>query len=126
MSKKCLAVLLIILVCSGCARQALLISHPAGALVAVDGQQVGFTPCNYEYALSSGEHYRVELSKPGYRTLKTEMVADQSDKPVLKRWLAAGLVWSPLWLGALFTKRLHEEYRFVLEEDLSRLTVLNR
>jgi len=126
MLRKGFCLLLIALFCSGCARQAMLLSLPAGAQVSVDGKQVGFTPCQYEYTLSSGEHYQVELSKPGYRTLETEVVADQSDAPVLKRWLAAGLVWSPLWLGALFTKRLQDEYRFVLEEDPSGLTALNR
>jgi hypothetical protein len=121
MYKKFVCLLILALFVSGCAREALLISQPSGALVAVDGEQVGVTPCAYEYSLSSGESYEVVLSKPGYRTVATEMVADQHDPKARKRWLAAGLVWSPLWLGTLFTKRLEEQYVFTLEEDPSSI-----
>ena len=38
------------------------------------------------------------------------------------RWLAAGVVWSPLWLGTLFTKKLKEGYEFVLKRSAPTMT----
>ncbi len=64
----------------------------------------------------------MEVSKPGYLTTTVEMVAEQSDSTARNKWLAAGLVWSPLWLGTLFTKRLHDSYLFNLQETSSDLT----
>ena len=122
MLKKLACLILISLFVSGCARQAMMFSYPSGAEVSVNGEQVGFTPCSYEYSLNAGDRYKVEVKKPGYRTTNTEVVANQSDKKARSKWLAAGLVWSPLWLGTLFTKRLHEEYMFNLKQDPSSLT----
>lgn len=123
MKKKCLCLLVLVLFTSGCARQAMLLSYPPGAEVSVNGNHVGVTPCEYEYAVNGGERYTIVLSKAGYRTASHEVVADQSDKKLLKRWMAAGLVWSPLWLGTLFTKRLHDSYLFNLTEDPNLLLV---
>ena len=122
MRTRIICLLMIVLFTSGCARQAMLLSYPPGAEVAINGEQVGFTPCAYEYSLSAGDRYRVEVSKPGYRTTTTEMVAEQSDKKARNKWFAAGLVWSPLWLGTLFTKRLHNVYMFNLKEEPAALT----
>lgn len=121
MSKKVLCLLLVLVFASGCARHAQLLSQPEGAMVEVNGVTVGVTPCSYDYSLSSGERYKMVLSKPGFKTLETEVVAERPDPAARKRWLAAGLVWSPLWIGALFTKRLEEEYLFVLEESPENL-----
>jgi len=117
MSKKLLALMLLLVFASGCARQTLLLSQPAGAQVEINGEKIGITPCTYKYSMSSEElHYAVVLSKPGFQTLATDVAADERDAKARNRWLAAGLVWSPLWLGTLFTKRLKDEYLFVLDE----------
>ena len=119
MARRVLSLMLILalLFASGCGRQALMLSYPPGARVAINGEPVGVTPCTYDYRLSAGQRYRVEVSKPGYRTTSTEMVAERFDAAARNRWLAAGLVWSPLWLGTFFTRRLHEAYLFNLQED---------
>jgi len=125
MLKKCGCLLLVVLFLSGCSRQAMMFSFPPGAEVSINGEQVGFTPCAYEYSLNAGDRYQVRVAKPGYRTTHTEVVANHSDEKARNSWLAAGLVWSPLWLGTLFTKRLQETYMFNLKQDPSSLTAFH-
>lgn len=43
--------------------------------------------------------------------------ADEVDQDARKKWLAAGVVWSPLWLGTVFTKKLKDSYEFVLKKS---------
>jgi len=125
MVMKFCCLLLAVLFLSGCARQAMMLSFPPGAEVSINGEQVGFTPCTYEYSLNTGNRYEVTVAKPGYRTTHTEVVANQADKKARNKWLAAGLVWSPLWLGTLFTKRLQETYMFNLKQDPAALTAFH-
>ncbi|PLY02723.1 MAG: hypothetical protein C0624_07855 [Desulfuromonas sp.] len=125
MFKKWICLLLLVLMTSGCARQAMMFSFPPGAEVSINGEQVGFTPCRYDYNLSSGDSYQVMVTKPGYKTTETKVVANQNDKKARNSWLAAGLVWSPLWLGTLFTKRLQESYLFNLKQDSASLTAFH-
>lgn len=64
-----LALLLVAAVLStGCVRRRLMIrSNPAGAMVNVDNQQVGVTPCAVDYTYYGTREVR--LSMPGYETL---------------------------------------------------------
>ena len=48
--------------------------------------------------------------------------ADKTDSGAMKRWLVAGAVWSPLWLGTFFTKKLKESYIFVMKRDAPEMT----
>jgi hypothetical protein len=48
--------------------------------------------------------------------------ADKTDSGAMKRWLMAGVVWSPLWLGTLFTKKLKESYLFVMKRNDPQMT----
>src|ERR1700761_2412281 len=63
-------ILLLILVCmaSGCVRRRLNVrTNPPGALVYVDNQQIGSTPCSVDFTYYGTREIR--LVKPGYETL---------------------------------------------------------
>lgn len=63
-----LAVLLISLVTTGCVRRRLTVrSNPPGAIVHVDNQRIGTTPCSIDYVYYGTREIR--LSLPGYETL---------------------------------------------------------
>jgi hypothetical protein len=58
----------VMLVSSGCVRRRLNVqSNPAGALVYVDNQQIGTTPCSVDFTYYGTREIR--LVKPGYETL---------------------------------------------------------
>jgi hypothetical protein len=62
------ALVLAALVPSGCVRRRLMVrSNPAGALVYVDNQQIGTTPCSVDFTYYGTREIR--LIKPGYETL---------------------------------------------------------
>ncbi|WP_305045191.1 PEGA domain-containing protein [Geoalkalibacter sp.] len=123
MFKKVTAILLLALFTSACAKQqALFISEPAGATVFVDGRQIGVTPCTLDYSLSAGQRLDVTLEKAGYEEIHYQLKTDEVDSRERKKWLAAGVVWSPLWLGTLFTKKFKDSYEIVMKEDGATLT----
>jgi hypothetical protein len=115
MLKRFVALLLLLFFTSACANQVAFLSTPAGAEVFVDGDQVGVTPCLYQYKSNSGREYEVVIKKEGYQAVEEKLLADQVDKSARKKWLTAGLVWSPLWLGTYFTKKLKDSYPYVLK-----------
>lgn len=117
---KLVAAVLLAAFTSGCAHQAVFISDPPGARVMVDGKLVGVTPCKFDYKNSAGEDYEVTVSKDGYETVHHEIAAVEVDRATRSKLLTAGLVipgGSALMLGALFTKKLKDNYEFVLEES---------
>jgi hypothetical protein len=122
MFRKLLAILLLTLFTSACAQQAAFLSQPPGATVVVDGQPIGVTPCRYDYKLSSGSSYEVIIEKEGYEKIRHSVEADEVDRDARNTWLAAGVVWSPLWLGAFFTRKLKDNYAFVMRKAAPTLT----
>jgi len=103
---------------SACApHQAMIHSEPSGAMVMIDGTEVGATPIAYDYRLSSGEKHHVTVAREGYEPVALTIAADKTDQGAMKRWMMAGLVWSPLWLGTFFTKKLKESYMFVMKRS---------
>lgn len=123
MLKKLFAIVLLGFFCSACAaNQAAFISEPAGAQVYVDGALVGTTPCELDYHNGSGADYQVVIKKEGYEPVTHTFKADEVDHGARKTWLAAGLVWSPLWIGTLFTKKLKDSYEIVLKQSSPELT----
>lgn len=116
MVKKFVAFSLLLFFTTACANQAAFLSTPSGAQVFVDGESIGVTPCVYQYKSNSGKDYEVVVTKEGYDKVEEEIQADQVDKPARKKWLAAGLVWSPLWLGTFFTKKLKDTYQYTLRK----------
>lgn len=117
MFKKLLAFSLLLFFTTACANQAAFLSTPPGAQVFVDGENIGVTPCVYEYKSNTGKDYQVVIKKEGYEKVEEEVTADQVDKTARTKWLAAGVVWSPLWLGTFFTKKLKDTYEFVLRKS---------
>lgn len=122
MLKKLFVVLVLCCFTSACANQAMILSEPAGAQVYVDGQAIGVTPCKYQYTSNTGGSVAVTIEKPGYDPLKYRIQADETDVSARNTWLAAGLVWSPLWLGTLFTKKLKDSYNFVMKKAAPQFT----
>lgn len=121
--KKLSALIVLIAFCSACApHQAMIHSEPPGALVQIDGKEVGATPVAFDYRLSNGKDHRISVTREGYESVDLTISADKTDQSALKRWLMAGLVWSPLWLGTAFTKKLRESYRFVMKRNEPQLT----
>ncbi|TWT99584.1 PEGA domain protein [Botrimarina colliarenosi] len=63
-----LVVLLTVLTASGCVRRRLTVrSNPPGAVVHVDNQRIGSTPCSVDYVYYGTREIR--LSMPGFETL---------------------------------------------------------
>ncbi|MDY6847772.1 MAG: PEGA domain-containing protein [Geoalkalibacter sp.] len=123
MLKKFLALAFLLFFTSACAhQQALFVSQPQGAVVFVDGKPIGNTPCRYEYNLSAGQKLMVTVEKPGYEPISYAVRTDEVDAGERNKWLAAGVIWSPLWLGTLFTKKLKDSYEIVLQRDIPRIT----
>ncbi len=122
MLKKLLALVVLTFFTSACANQALILSEPVGAEVTVDGQRIGVTPCKYEYTNSTGSSFAVTVEKPGYEAIEYQIEADETDVSARNNWLTAGLVWSPLWLGTFFTKKLKDSYNFVMRKAAPQLT----
>lgn len=124
MLRKSCALLLIctLLVASGCARQTMILSDPPGARVVINDREVCTTPCRFDYNTgTSGVAYQVELLKAGYDPIRYRMAADEVDRSARSSLWTAGLVLpggSLLWVGTLFTNRLQESYRFVLQEEV--------
>jgi hypothetical protein len=122
MLKKLCTVILLATFVSGCAQQAAFVSTPPGAQVFVDGEEIGVTPCAYDYKLGQNESHEVTIVKNGYESVDFVVMKDEVDKKARSRWLAAGAVWSPLWIGTLFTKKLKDIYDFALRADSPQLT----
>ncbi len=122
MLKKICAILILTCFTSACANQAMILSEPSGARVSIDGRTIGVTPCSYDYANSSGGSFAVIVEKPGYEAIDYQIQADETDTSARNSWLAAGLVWSPLWLGAFFTKKLKDSYNFVMKKVQPQFT----
>jgi len=123
MKRRYLSLFLVLVLLSACtSQQALIHSEPSGALVIIDGREVGHTPVLYDYHLSSGKQHQVQLTRQGYEEIELTIKADKTDAGAMKSWLMAGLVWSPLWLGTVFTKKLKESYLFVMKRTAPTLT----
>lgn len=123
MLKQLLAILLLSLfTCACAANQAAFISEPAGARVYVNGELIGTTPCQLSYRSSSGEDIQVVLQKEGFEAIEQTFKADEVDQGARKTWLTAGLVWSPLWIGTLFTNKFKDSYEIVLKQQAPQLT----
>ena len=123
MLRKTVAIILLAFLSSACAAQhTAFISEPPGANVVVDGYQIGVTPCQFDYNLSPGDSHKVVISKEGYEPLHFVVKTDEVDTKARNKWLAAGVVWSPLWIGTFFTKKLKDTYDFMLRENAPSMT----
>jgi len=122
MYPKLLIIILLALFTSACAQQAAFVSTPPGAQVFIDGEEIGVTPCAFDYKLSNNAQHDVTIAKEGFEPVNFVVVTDEVDAEARNRWLAAGAVWSPLWLGAIFTKKLKDTYDFALRSEPAQLT----
>ena len=123
MKSKLLTLILLVAFLSACApKQALIQSQPPGAMVTINGEKIGATPIHYSHALSPGSQHQVNIAHPGYEQVDLMITADKTDSGAMKRWLMAGVVWSPLWLGTIFTKKLKESYLFVMKRNNPQMT----
>lgn len=126
MKSKLLTLFVLVAFLSACApHHALIQSEPPGALVKINGKNVGTTPLQYDYNLGVGGQHQVNISRPGYESVDLAIKADKTDSSAMKRWLMAGVVWSPLWLGTIFTKKLKESYLFVMKRTKPQMTAMN-
>ena len=123
MLSKLLTLIILVAFLSACApKQALFQSQPPGAMVTIDGEKIGLTPVEYPHTLSPGSQHQVNIAHPGYEQVDLMIKADKIDSGAMKKWLMAGVVWSPLWLGTIFTKKLKESYLFVMKRNNPQLT----
>lgn len=122
MLRKLMIIVLLATFTSACAQQAAFVSTPPGAQVFIDGREIGVTPCAFDYKLSQNDSHEVTISKQGYDPVNFVVVTDEVDTAARDRWLAAGAVWSPLWLGAIFTKKLKDIYDFALRAESQQIT----
>jgi len=125
MKSKLVALLVLVVFLSACApHQAMIKSEPSGAIVTIDGKDIGTTPIQYDYSLSLGNQHQIQISQLGYEPVDLTIKADKTDAGALKSWLVAGVVWSPLWIGTFFTKKLKESYLFVMKRDKQQHTAM--
>ena len=122
MLHKLIIIVLLALFTSACAQQAAFVSTPPGAQVFIDGEEIGITPCAFDYKLSNTESHEVKITKLGYNPVELVVVADEVDTKARNSWVAAGAVWSPLWLGTIFTKKLKDIYDFALLAEPPHMT----
>lgn len=123
MKSKLLTLIVLVAFLSACApHQAIIQSEPPGAIVTINGNEIGTTPVPYDYALSTGSQHQVTISQQGYESVDLTIKADKTDSGAMKRWLMAGVVWSPLWIGTFFTKKLKESYLFVMKRHSPQMT----
>jgi len=123
MRSKLLTLILLAVFLSACApKQALIQSEPPGAMVTINGKKIGMTPVRYSHTLSPGSQHQVSIAHPGYEQVDLTITADKTDSGAMKQWLIAGVIWSPLWLGTLFTKKLKESYLFVMKRNNPQMT----
>ena len=115
-------IILLAIFTSACAQQAAFVSTPPGAQVFIDGEEIGVTPCAFDYKLSSNTQHDVTIAKDGFEPVNFVVVTDEVDVEARGRWLAAGAVWSPLWLGTIFTNKLKDTYNFALRSEPSEMT----
>ncbi len=125
MKSKLFTLFVLVAFLSACApHQALIQSDPPGAMVTINGTEIGQTPIQFDYALSTGNQHQVQISRQGYEQVDLTIKADKTDPGAMKRWLMAGVVWSPLWVGTFFTKKLKESYLFVMKRNNPQLTAM--
>lgn len=123
MYKKLISIILLALLTSACATQhAAFVSTPPGAQVFVDGEEIGVTPCAYDYKLSKNATHEITISKEGFEPVNFVVAADEVDTKARNQWMVAGAVWSPLWIGTIFTKKLKDSYDFALRTAPAELT----
>ena len=122
MYQKLFIVILLAIFTSACAQQAAFVSTPPGAQVFIDGEEIGVTPCAFDYKLSNNAKHEVTIAKDGFEPVNFVVVTDEVDTEARTRWLAAGAVWSPLWLGTIFTNKLKDTYNFALRSEPSEMT----
>lgn len=122
MFRKLFIIILLTTFTTACAQQAAFVSTPAGAQVFVDGQEIGVTPCAFDYKLSQNVSHEITIAKEGYEQVDFVVRADEVDTEARNRWLVAGAVWSPLWIGTLFTKKLKDTYDFALQAEPPDMT----
>lgn len=114
MIRKIISLVAMILFLTSCAQKTVFFSDPSGAEVAINGKVVGETPCTFQYRTSTKKNYEIAVSKENHTPIQKQIVAEETDKKSMAKWMAAGVVWSPLWIGTFFTKKLKDSYHFVL------------
>ncbi len=122
MFRKLVIVILLATFTSACAQQAAFVSTPPGAQVFIDGQEIGVTPCAFDYKLGNSTRHEVTIAKEGFDPVDFVVITDETDTEARSRWLVAGAVWSPLWLGTMFTKKLKDTYDFALRAEPPQMT----
>lgn len=125
MKSKLFTLFVLVAFLSACApHQAMIQSEPPGAMVTINGTEIGQTPIQFDYSLSTGNQHQVQISRQGYEQVDLTIKADKTDPGAMKRWLMAGVVWSPLWVGTFFTKKLKESYLFVMKRNDPQMTAM--
>ncbi|MFH1215085.1 MAG: PEGA domain-containing protein [Pseudomonadota bacterium] len=109
--------ILLLVFAGGCAQKTAFYSSPPGALVFINGEEIGQTPCEFTYKSGTAKTYHVELQAEGYKPLEDEVATDEVDSKARTKWLSAGLIWTPLFIGAAFTKKLKNTYHFFLARE---------
>lgn len=122
MFRKLFIIILLATFTSACAQQAAFVSTPPGAQVIIDGKEIGVTPCTFDYNLGQNDSHEVTIAKQGYDQVDFVVITDEVDTEARSRWLAAGVIWSPLWLGTIFTKKLKDTYDFALRAEPPQMT----
>lgn len=112
---------------SACSHQVVIDSNPPGANIRINGELVGEAPVTYNETTGWDKSYRLEASKPGYRTTKKTLTQNKWNTPVLVASIGGAAVFGITGCGLLslagllFSKQLPDEVvvELVSENDVS-------
>ena len=85
MYPKLLIIILLALFTSACAQQAAFVSTPPGAQVFIDGEEIGVTPCAFDYKLSNNAQHDVTIAKEGFEPVNFVVITDEVDAEARNR-----------------------------------------
>jgi PEGA domain len=109
--------LAVALVAAGCSHTVVIDSDPQGAQVKVNGEVLGSTPVTYTEQTGWEKVYDLEVSKPGYKTVKTKMRQSEFHVPMTAATVVGFLLCLLPAVGILWSKQLPD--RVVVDMDKS-------
>ena len=98
-----------------CSHEVVIDSNPPGASVRINNVEYGETPVTYSETTGWDKSYRLEVAKPGYKTVKKTLKQNQWNIPVVAASVGGVAIfwWTGIGLaslaGLLFSKQLPDE-----------------
>ena len=99
---------------AGCATKTIIHTEPPGAMLYINGREVGKTPCAYDSKHGPPKIYRIQIIKEGYEPVEILVDTEVSPEGTLVGVVAASMACMPC-LFPFFAFRLADKYEFRLK-----------